>query len=501
MKEQMEIKRFLADDIRSAMLSVRETLGADAVILSNRKKGEKIEILAAKELDPDALMRDQSLRPVGKHRVKVSSMNDSRSIDLRVQSALRREGGLNSSFYGEEDLEPKTPQVDNGALNGRDLSARLSTLVAKAPTDGLRPRRQFNQNEPSQVDHDLPGLNALNEKSEAIISPAGARVQSVPIMTQQVTGMSAVQAERLDALRNEFDALKRLVTNAVPLLAAQTKVGQYSQNQIMNCMIGLGLSPDLVEHVMTQVDLTKVEAVIQDQNAQSQVRDILGQVIEEAKNDFIDEGGVVALIGASGVGKTTTVAKLAARFAAKHGRESVALITTDAIKVGGQDQLLTFGKLLDIPIQLATDSDQLIATLRQCKDKKLVLIDSAGASLRDLKLNREISGTKILGGRVKNLLVVSATSQLGLSEQIAFDYAHANIRAIVVTKVDEAVSLGSALSMLTRSKLPLAYSCNGQAISDIAVAKIQSLLTNGFAMMEWSEKSSLLNDKEALIHA
>jgi len=107
----------------------------------------------------------------------------------------------------------------------------------------------------------------------------------------------------------------------------------------------------------------------------------------------------------------------------------------------------------------------------------------------------------MLGGPVKNLLVVSATSQLGLSEQVVLDYAHADIRAIVVTKIDEAVSLGSALSMLTRSKLPLAYSCNGQAISDIAVAKIQSLLTNGFAMMEWSEKSSLLNDKEALIHA
>ena len=497
----MEIKRFLADDIRSAMISVRETLGEDAVILSNRRKGEKIEILAAIELDPDAIMRDQSLRQATRQRVKVSNMKDTRSIDLRVQSALRREGGLKSSVYREEVLEPKAHQTEAGALSERDLSARLSALVAKGPTESAPSRRQVDKDQSSCVSRDLPCLDALNEKAAAVIKPAGARIQSVPVMTHQVTGVSAVQAERLDALQNEFDALKRLLTNELPLLAAQTKVGQYSQNQITNCMIGLGLSPDLVERVMTQVDFTKTEAVEQGQNAQSQTRDILEQVIRETENDFIDGGGVVAVIGASGVGKTTTVAKLAARFAAKHGRESVALITTDAIKVGGQDQLLTFGKLLGIPVQLATDSEQLIAALRQCKDKKLVLIDSAGASLRDLKLNQELSRIKMLGGPVKNLLVVSATSQLGLSEQVVLDYAHADIRAIVVTKIDEAVSLGSALSMLTRSKLPLAYSCNGQAISDIAVAKIQSLLTNGFAMMEWSEKSSLLNDKEALIHA
>ena len=106
----MEIKRFLADDIRSAMISVRETLGEDAVILSNRRKGEKIEILAAIELDPDAIMRDQSLRQATRQRVKVSNMKDTRSIDLRVQSALRREGGLKSSVYREEVLEPKAHQ-------------------------------------------------------------------------------------------------------------------------------------------------------------------------------------------------------------------------------------------------------------------------------------------------------------------------------------------------------------------------------------------------------
>ena len=501
MEEQMEIKRFLADDIRSAMISVRETLGEDAVILSNRRKGEKIEILAAIELDPDAIMRDQSLRQATRQRVKVSNMKDTRSIDLRVQSALRREGGLKSSVYREEVLEPKAHQTEAGALSERDLSARLSALVAKGPAESATPRRQVDKDQSSCLSRDLPCRDASDEKAAAVFSPAGARVQSVPVMTRQVTGMSAVQAERLDALQIEFDALKRLLTSELSLPTGQPKVDQYSQNQVTNCMIGLGLSADLVERVMTQVDFTKTEAVVQSQSAQSQTRDILEQVIRETENDFIDGGGVVAVIGASGVGKTTTVAKLAARFAAKHGRESVALITTDAIKVGGQDQLLTFGKLLGIPVQLATDSEQLIAALRQCKDKKLVLIDSAGASLRDLKLNRELSRIKMLGGPVKNMLVVSATSQLGLSEQVARDYGHADIRAVVVTKIDEAVNLGSALAMLIRSKLPFAYSCNGQAMPDIAGAKIRSILTSGFAMMEKSENSSLLNDKEALIHA
>ena len=157
----MEIKRFLADDIRSAMLSVRETLGADAVILSNRRKGEKIEILAAKELDPDAMMRDQSLRQEARQRVKVSSMKDTRSIDLRVQSALRREGGLNSSVYREEVIEPKAPQDEAGALSERDLSARLSALVAKGPAESATPRRQVDKDQSSCLSRDLPCLDAV----------------------------------------------------------------------------------------------------------------------------------------------------------------------------------------------------------------------------------------------------------------------------------------------------------------------------------------------------
>jgi flagellar biosynthesis protein FlhF len=186
------------------------------------------------------------------------------------------------------------------------------------------------------------------------------------------------------------------------------------------------------------------------------------------------------MIGASGVGKTTTVAKLAARYSLLHGRSSIGLITTDAFKIGGQDQLATFGKLLGIAVHAAHDEDQLTDALKRNMDKQLVLIDSAGMSARDVRMNRHLARIKMHGTFAKNILIASATSQPGLADVVLEEYAHASVHGAVLTKVDEAVNLGPGLSTLVQKAVPLAYSCDGQGLADIQVAHLTSLLKEAF---------------------
>jgi len=157
------------------------------------------------------------------------------------------------------------------------------------------------------------------------------------------------------------------------------------------------------------------------------------------------------------------------------------LISTDAFKIGGQDQLATFGKLLGISVQTAHDEEQLTFALKQNMDKQLVLIDSAGMSERDVRMNQHLARIKMHGGYAKNLLIASATSQPGLADVVLSEYAHAPVFGTVLTKIDEAVNLGSGLSTLLQTAVPMAYSCDGQSLSDIQLASVAALLKEAFA--------------------
>lgn len=493
MEEQMEIKRFIADDIRAAMISVKETLGSDAVILSNRRKGDRIEILAAKELDPESIWPADVSNSQSQQRVSVSTENSNSEMDLRIQSALRRPGVFDAASYSEEVVEP----LKSAGLSGPRHPSRVT---------------------PGRGDEQvLEGLNLLAERakptpqraesrSASSAPPQGGATPETSLGNQAPLTASEKAAELEDAQASSsadviLDSLKQLLTEELTKVNRLASSSQVARNQVIDCMVTLGLSPDVAEEIEARFESERPSDLAAELSLQDQVVELVADSVNVFEDDFIDGGGLFAIIGASGVGKTTTVAKLAARYALKYGKESIALISTDAFKIGGQDQLQTFGKVLNIPVLLATNKKELIEALDASSDKDLVLIDSAGASLRDIKLNRELSDHKTYGSRLENILVVSSTSQLGLSEQIVKDYQHAHIRAAVVTKVDEAINLGSAVTLLIRSQVPMAYSCNGQGLSDIALAKIRSLLTSSFAMIEKVNQVGAQQKKDMSFHA
>ena len=200
---------------------------------------------------------------------------------------------------------------------------------------------------------------------------------------------------------------------------------------------------------------------------------------------MLNDGGIVALVGSTGVGKTTTIAKLAARFVMRHGTKQVALITTDCYRIGGQEQLETFANYLGIPMIVATDGPELKAALDQLSSRKMVLIDTAGMSQRDVRLYEQFSTLKSVGYDIDAYVVLSATAQQGSLNEVVQVFGKQALTGAMITKVDESSSLGAVLDVVVKNDLELGYISTGQKVpEDIMPARVEYLITKAVELME-----------------
>lgn len=200
--------------------------------------------------------------------------------------------------------------------------------------------------------------------------------------------------------------------------------------------------------------------------------------------DTFDRGGIFPLIGSTGVGKTTVAAKIAARCALRYGRDNVALLTTDTFRIGAQDQIRVYANIIGIPMATIRDGEELAARLAEFANRKIVLIDTAGMSQRDLKMLEQI---KLLQSGAENahpVLVLSSTVNRNTLEDVILMHAKAlrqtadaKIHSVIITKTDEAAQLGPALDCVIRHKLPLLFLANGQKVpEDLSPADIPYLV-------------------------
>lgn len=176
--------------------------------------------------------------------------------------------------------------------------------------------------------------------------------------------------------------------------------------------------------------------------------------------------GVIAVVGPTGAGKTTTIAKLAARWSMQHGSQDLALVSTDAYRIGAREQLMTYARILGAPMHAANSGKELARVLERLKSKRLILIDTAGMGPRDVRLTEQLGALQLGAARARVLLALPAQGEGHALEEIIRAFARVSPAACILTKLDEAASLGAVISTTLRHKLRIAYVCDGQRVPE-----------------------------------
>ena len=362
---------------------------------------------------------------------------------------------------GEEAVILSNRQVDGGveiiaALDYEDSLENSSLGNPAAQHDGVAQQPAWRDDVEDYEDDIEPAapsqINAFELRQKLAAQQARDNDATDPALAK-------IRAE-LQSLRDIMEApLMQFAwgetTKVKPLYASLLK-------QLMT----LGLSADLSEMLARKIAETGLG-----KHSWPDALKLLANIIPVAGDDLIKQGGVVSLVGPTGVGKTTTIAKLAAKFALRHGRRNVSLITTDSYRIGAHEQLRTYGRILGVPVQVASDADELQNALAHINDEHfdephLTLIDTAGISQSDIRLAEQLSTLQISGVNIKNYLVLSATGQMMLQDDVVTAFGKAGLQGCIITKLDETASLGEVLSVLIQHSLPVAYVCDGQKVPD-----------------------------------
>lgn len=437
----MKIKRFVAKDMRSALAEVKEFLGPDAIILSNKKVAEGVEIVAAIDAEPAA-------KPAKTANV---SVEDITPVSKRAEPKV--------SIRVDDSAEAE-PADSLRALLARQMLKQQSRELAAAQTKPTP--------EPAPAVNRAPQFERQNPATQAVSSP---QLQELSKLQQQQATLMQQQFAQMQA---EMLSMRQLLQHQVSGLMWQDLARREPVRAlVIENLQQLGLS----EQVADQLACFMPEDLNVKDAWQTALELLAGQ-LTTTNDDILRRGGVIALVGPTGVGKTTTVAKLAAGFAKRHGADQVALITTDCFRIGAFEQLATFGRIIGCPVKQAKDSEELSILLNQLQQRKLILIDTAGMSQRDLRLAEQLTSL-VHNARVKirSYLVLSATAQAKVMQESVQQFKRIALAGCIFTKLDECLSLGEAINVALQHALPISYLTDGQRVpEDLTVADAPALV-------------------------
>lgn len=306
---------------------------------------------------------------------------------------------------------------------------------------------------------------------QALLSPSP---QPAPVPSAAVP--EALHGE----LKDELRSMRGLLESQLATLAWNGRQPE-AKARALREMLAAGFSAGLSRYIAEHMPAT---AMGSEDSGRAWMRDILGRNLPVLDSDdcLLERGGVFALVGPTGVGKTTSTAKLAARCVARHGASRIALVTTDGYRIGAFEQLRIYGKLLGVMVHAVRDASDLSIALEELKHKHIVLIDTAGASQRDKMVAEQIAMLSAGGGRVRRLLCLNTTSTAETLDEVARAYRGDGLAGCLLTKLDEAGSIGGALDVAIRHKLPLSFIADGQRVpEDLHLADRRQLLERAFA--------------------
>ncbi len=488
----MNVKRFTARTPREALALVRQAFGEDAVVMSTRPCAEGVEMLA---------MAPESVHQLERVGIAAEAVDATASAAARAPAprertlpAARETAGpspqaragerVEPRFDAGADLRPATaravarhdPQLD-GDVRQDVEQLEMSTLsfqdyvrdrmlkrrAAEAAAQSAGPVAEVPV--VTAADAAVPAAAPVTAPIEAARARHAAR-HEVPVLREEMrlaepvapAAALATHGEQIEML-SELRSMRGLIEQRFGALAFMEKLQrQPRQAHLAQRLLDAGFSPALIRKLLQSLPAEGDEAVwaagVLERNLAT----------GERESPLEDAGGVYALIGATGVGKTTSTAKLAAAFATRHGAANLGLITLDAYRVGAHEQLRTYGRILGVPVHTAHDRASLEDLLELLAGKRMVLIDTAGMAQRDSR-TREL--LEMLSHRsINRLLVINASAQGETIEDQLGAYGAPTCRGLILSKLDEAVKLGPAMDAMIRHKLKVLAVANGQRVPE-----------------------------------
>ncbi len=506
----MKIKRFVAADMRSAMNLVRKEHGPDAVILSNRRIEEGIEIVAAANYDESAVQRaleasrrDVAPPPAPKPRTAadavIAAVTRRRSstpapepvaATTSAVAALARAavGATGRTLDSADEIVPTRGStgfaatlaraaVNEPALPDQIFAPFAEAIVAPAPASATPANRaRFQIDPPHEAHHEsaapavqpppLPTAALAETRPEVAASEpalADATVETAPTPTLAPAPVLTVVAQddaEIRQLRQEVAGMRQVIEREMNRFTDERLRGCPVRATALDLMDEYGFDAGLARDVAMQIPL-ETEA----HRGRGLMLGLISRKLPIAPVDPLEEGGVIALVGPTGAGKTTTIAKLASRFAEKHAPRDVALVTTDTTRIGAREQLYGYGRQLGIAVHEANSGTDLDQLLERLKDYKLVLIDTAGLGPRDRALAAQLQWLRA-ARQVRTLLVLPANTSFGDMDEVVRRFGAANLQGLVLSKLDETGRFGNALSVAVDHALPITWVTDGQDVPD-----------------------------------
>jgi flagellar biosynthesis protein FlhF len=571
----MKIKRYFAENIRQAMQMVRDELGADAVIMSNRKVEGGVEIVAARDFDEQSVRSNVPAqgREVEPDFFKPSkSSKPARKLDLPdfqaernnlhvISSPRKKEDQVFGSSTAKRGIDKYVGYAEKVQVRGNPDAVKhnfaapapaaaskpsVPSVMIKIPKKNTaKPQPQYSEQmpqresmyqenyhrEPPEPRYEQPMYQEREPQRESYREPAPRREAIMPnvretraevrneahdlrqhfsakvyddefeefldevveteIQTYEKPNFADMMQKRVEPAVSESVVAAPVVVEekesaSEKLLLQVTKDLKSLRSTLDNKLSTINFShhsqnpnstpirSELLQKLARMSVSKKLSIKIANRFANhtnfdfvfTQAQELLAKVLPITSDDLLEMGGVVALVGPTGVGKTTSVAKIAAQFTLKHGANQVALITTDNYRIAAHEQLNTYGRILNIPVKVASSAEELKQLIQGFSDKKLVLIDTAGMSQRDMKLIEQINTLKENDFHIKSYLVMSAATEYKAMNEIIDAFHIFKPQAAILTKLDEAATIGSALSSLIEHNLALSFITNGQQVPE-----------------------------------
>ncbi len=471
----MNVKRFTARTSRDALNLVRQAFGEDAVVLSTKPCDDGVEVMA---MAPESVANIERVSAGGQQPARPAAPRSNR-LPLTERAAVRASERIEPMRASTTPVETDVQQLAMSTLSFQDY-VRVRMLKKRDAAKRAQAREAASEQQPAAPAERRPAAAsaAASPKRPAAEPATAPKRRDPPVLLDEVRSFeadsqfedrrSAVDDGLFGAsgrreqqeMMNELRSMKGMIEERFGALAFMEKLQrQPAQTRLSQRLLDCGFSPALIRKLAQGMG-----PEVSDEASWASA--ILERNLHTAEHEapLEDQGGVLALVGPTGVGKTTTTAKIAAAFATRHGASNLGLITLDAYRVAAHEQLRAYGRILGVPVHTAHDRASLEDLLELLSAKKMVLIDTAGMAQRD---SRTQDLLEMLSHRsIKKLLVINAASQGETIEDVLVSYRASQARGVVLSKIDEAVKLGPALDALIRHRLTVLAVANGQRVPE-----------------------------------